>query len=103
MGGFLDGLSLLGSIMMWFNGVLYGNPLTAYLIQVLYKKDLAKGGEFVDDDKASIDRINNRTRFIIKHACFEFLRNSKEKRLLEKGSSRTFKYLEIDRFIRTQK
>ena len=72
-----------------------GNPLNAFLINRLFKRNKVSQ----NSDQTNYQSIKDRIRF--KMLSFTCLRERKERRLLSKGLNRTDEILEIDRFLKT--
>ena len=95
VGGLLDGLRYVGIIIMNSYTFLVGNPLNAFLVNSLFKRE-KKGAT----PKPEMETIKSRSSFsMLLCTC---LRSKKEKRILAKGIARTESMLEIDHFIRMQ-
>ena len=83
---------------MAFYTLIMGNPLSAFLVNALFKR----GREIIveKDHPSDFDRIKSRAKYYILPCTY--FRSRKEKRVLAKGIERTNQLLEIDNFIRTQ-
>ena len=102
VGGLLDGLKLVGAMLMTFRSMILGNPFSSFLLSSLYKKDTTDTKK-LEGEEAIIESINRRTRFVVPFCCCNCLRRRKEKKVLTHGIEQTLKELEVDRFIKTQK
>ena len=95
IGGLIEGLFFFANLFVGLYTLIVGNPLTEFLTSSLFKRDM-----FDDTHRSGISRIASRPNFLSQK--FTFLRDRKEKRMLEKAKARTNKQLEIDHVLRTQ-
>ena len=98
VGGLLDGLRIFGGLFASFYTFIFGNPLTAFIVNAVYKVD--KRTARIESSASDIERINRRTR--LETLACQCLRGKKQKKLHERAIDRTDSVLEIDNFIKTQ-
>ena len=97
VGGLLDGLRLVGNIIMAGYTLTFGNPLNAFLMNSLFKRGKVKKRK--RRQQSLFETIRNRSYFKIRScAC---LRDKKEKRMFEKALGRSEGLLEIDEILKT--
>ena len=98
VGGLLDGLRILGGFLASFYTLIFGNPLTAFIVNAVYKVD--KRTARIKSPATDIELINKRTR--LETLACQCLRGRKQKKWHERATDRTDSVLEIDNFIKTQ-
>ena len=93
VGGLLDGLRLIGSLVMFFFHLIRGDPLQDFLLKALFKRGEKEKSDGLDLQEGLL-WISWRRPFSSK-SCF-CLKTKKERRLHQRGWDRIEKALDIE-------
>ena len=100
VGGLLDGLRLLGYMLVMFFQFIIGNPLNAFLLSSVFKRGETSRSLSL---RSRLKALSQREPFKYSSNLFDCFRKAKSRRLIKEGLYQAHKELEVDEFIKVQK
>ena len=103
IGGLLDGLKGICSVLISFYFYLFGDPIHSYLLKALFLKNPQSNEELNKKSLSTYSEnqyLKMRTPFSLPKVYCVCMRNRRNKKAKEKGLSTINEELEIDKFLK---
>ena len=77
VGGLLDGMRILGSVLITLQSMVFGNPFNAFLLNALYMKESSSKSD-QNDRQSVLNSIKKRKPYLEKFKMFSCIKNRKK-------------------------